>query len=115
MAETVLDGELGVERCVGPIHGLQEKMAEVQLLELFRRRILLGINELELAPPRLDQGRSGLGAYTDPIKRVGRGSGAVGFDGDLKAAIVQFGDQLLVELEERLPSSADDVLLWQAD
>jgi hypothetical protein len=38
------------------------------------------------------------------------GAGAVGFDGDLEAVLVERGDEIFVELEERLAAGANHVL-----
>ena len=97
VTQAVIDSELGIPGSFGSVHRLQEEVLEIESLEILRRRVLLRVNELELAAGRLDERCARFGADADPIERCGCRSGAVGLDRDFEPALVQLGDQILVE------------------
>ena len=84
-------------------------MTEIQPGEFLGRRVLLRIDQLELAAARLHEWRASLGTHADPIEGPRRGTSAVGFDSDVESALVERIDQRVVELEERLTTGAHDV------
>ena len=99
MPQAILDCQCSVSFCVRTIHWLQKKVAEVELLEIFRRRIFLRVDKLQLVPGGLYQRGTGFGTHADPVQRPGGRPGAVGFDGDLKTALVEGGNQRFIDLE----------------
>src|SRR3954464_3789133 len=83
--EAVARGELSVELDLRTIHRLQEKVLEVEPLELCRCDAALRIDQLELvARTLLDRG-PGFWADANPIESGGRFERAVGLDRDFEA------------------------------
>src|SRR5580698_5030569 len=60
MIEAICERKGGVRLTVGTIHGLQEEMAELQLLELLRLGACLRIDQLQLVATQLLELRAGL-------------------------------------------------------
>ena len=86
-------------------------MPESQQFKIRNFNALLRIDQLQLVPAALHQRCAGLGADADPIHPVRRGNRSVGFDGNLKIALVQRGDQLRIQLQQRFATGADDEAL----
>ena len=84
-------------------------MPERQLCEALGRCVALWVDELEFIAGGEDQRRLGLGTHAGPVESRRRRLRAVGLHGDLEANRVQLGDRLTVQLQERLPTRADDV------
>src|SRR5207249_603250 len=65
-------------------------------------------HELEFVALPKDQVGAGLRTHANPVDTRRRDPGAVRLDRDLEALTVEGLNQLLIELEERLASGADD-------
>ncbi len=86
---------------------LQEEIAEVQVREELRPRLLLGINQLQLVSRVKDQLRAFLRTEADLVQTGRRGPGSVGLDGHLEPAGVKLPYQVRVQLQQRLAAGAD--------
>jgi len=107
MIEAILEGGLRVGVAEGAVHGLQEKVAELERLELGRVGTGLRINQLQLVAGALHERGAGFGADAGPVDAGRSRDGSVGFDSNLKAAGVKSVDERGVELKQRLTAGAD--------
>ena len=106
--KTVTQGELGIPGAHRVVQGLQEKVAEVKVLEALWLGSCLWEDQLKLVSRAEHQVRSSLGADANPIDAGWGKSRAVGLDGHLKPTVVERRHQRLVELEQGLATRADD-------
>jgi hypothetical protein len=90
------------------IHGLEEEVPEVEAFEQSWIETLLWEDELQLISPIQEERGVGLRTDAEPIYALRGRPRAVRFDGDCEADRVKSLDELVVELEERLPSRTDD-------
>src|SRR5471030_3006637 len=108
-----LDRQRGVEGGQRAVHRLNEEIVEVQAF--VGRQVLLGLRDYDLDFIALADHQLGthLRADADPVDAGRHRQGAVGFDGDLEAHRVHRGDQLQVQLQQRLAAGlavgADEV------
>src|SRR5262249_13436929 len=86
----------GLQRAL--IHGLQQEMRKVEMLERGRLDLALRINELQLIARTLHEIGAGLRAHADPIDGTRHWQRSVGLDGDLEAGSVQGVNQRLINL-----------------
>jgi hypothetical protein len=92
MLQAIRDGALRVFEHFGPVHRLQQKMLESEVLVCGRRHALR-IDELELvAAPHLER-RIGLGTDAHPVEARGQLERAVGLDRHLESARMQRLDE----------------------
>src|SRR5687768_14665384 len=108
MRETVLHGERRVPLLLRSIHRLQEEVAEIERLESLGHRRRLRKDELQLVARREHEWCVRLRADADPVDARRCALRAVRLDRDLEAGVVQRRDELLVELQQRLATGADD-------
>lgn len=108
MLHAISDGEAGVANLVWSIHGLQEKVLELQMLELRWVERILRIDQLEFAPRLLHEGCAGFRADADPVNARWGLEGAVSFHGDFEVQNVERFNQGRVELKEGFSSGADN-------
>lgn len=106
--QTVLHSKLGVLFPCGPIHRLQEEVPEVEVGEAFRFRSLLRKDQLEFMSRTEYKLRPGFRADAHPIDATGRRLRAVRFNGDLEAELMQGRDKIIIELQQRFTTSADN-------
>src|SRR5258705_1079270 len=106
MPEAVVDrlARVGVAR--GTIHGLQKEMLEVEGLEALGRRFGLRKDELQLVAAFQRERHGRLRAHAHPVDALRWCEGAVGLDGDTKAAAMQRVDGRGVELQQGLAARA---------
>src|SRR5471030_426635 len=104
-----LDRQRGVEGGQRAVHRLDEEIVEVQAF--VGRQVLLGLRDYDLDFIALADHQLGthLRADADPVDAGRHRQGAVGFDGDLEAHRVHRGDQLQVQLQQRLAAGEDHV------
>lgn len=93
---------------VRPVHRLQEEVVECEVDERLRRCARLRVHQFEFVSLKLHQGRSGLGAYADPVDASGDLQRSVRFHCDFESVPVQCLDEGGIQLQKRLPSRADD-------
>src|SRR5712692_1158129 len=102
MREAVAHSQRRVARALGPVHRLEEEVAEVE------PDIALGLGaplreyELELVAASHHELGAGLGADADPVDPRRDQTSAVRLDGHFEAPAVHPDDERLVELEQRL-------------
>src|SRR5476649_1852116 len=104
-----LDRQRGVEGGQRTVHRLNEEIIEVQAF--VGRQVLLGLRDYDLDFIALADHQLGthLRADADPVDAGRHRQGAVGFDGDLEAHRLHRGDQLQVQLQQRLAAGEDHV------
>ncbi len=68
---------------------------------------LLWHDDLQLIPEHLAQRCAGLWADADPVDAFGQLDGAIGFNGDLEALVMQGVDQLGINLQQRFATGQD--------
>ena len=108
MIEAICQRKSRIQLAVGTIHGLQEKIPELQIFEHLRLSAGLRIDQLQLVATPLLKPRAGLRADTYPIEVVRSGDGSVSLNGNFETARVQRVDHLLIELQQWLAAGAND-------
>ena len=108
---TVVDGKSRVLVDARPIHRLEKKMIELELLEFLGRRAPLRVDELELVARLLNQTRTGFRTDADPVYGSWRVSRAIRLDCHTEPTLVEAVNQRLIELQQRLAAGADDKAL----
>lgn len=93
VGHAVVCGGLGVFGLLGAVHGLEEEVLEVQVLDVGGREVRLGVDEFEFVAPGGQEAGAGFGADAEPVDAGGGLSGAVGFDGDHEAAGMEGVDE----------------------
>jgi len=96
---------------VRSVHGLQEKVPEIEMLELFGPCERLRVNEFQLTARCQNQGGIGFRADANPIEAGRSRLRSVCLDRDLEIAAVQSVDERQIELEQRLAAGAHNVWL----
>lgn len=108
MLEAVGYGALRVPLATGAIHGLQEEVREVEMLEAIWLRSFLGEHELQFVACSKDEVGTRLGADTQPVQPARRGLGPVGLNGYFEAPLLKSSDEHVVQLQQRLTTRAHD-------
>ena len=108
VVEAVSDGRLGVPITLGPIHWLQEEVAEIQIFERRWVDAILGENDLQLVTTLKDQRHPSLRAHAEPINSCRRWPRAVRLDSDSEAHIMESVHKIVIHLEKGLSSCTDN-------
>lgn len=108
MGQAIVQRGLSVGLDVWAVHWLEHERFKIQSRKTLRPRQFLRIDQLEFVSVSERQFGAGLWAHADPIKSAGGWLRAVRFDGNLNPHGMERVDRRLVELQQRLASSADD-------
>lgn len=111
VAQTVANGQIGIEQSVRTVHRLQEVVIKRQMLDGFRKQTGLGIDKFEFIAGLLDERGACLGADAEPVDLVGACrycDRPVRLDGDFEIEGMQGGDKGFVQLEKGFAAGADD-------
>jgi hypothetical protein len=90
------------------VHWLKKEMLEVEILELLGHRMSLRKYKLQLASGSLYERSACLGAHAHPVDRRWSFACPIGLDGNREAFMMECVHQLVIQLEKRLASGADD-------
>jgi len=108
MRKAIGNSRLGASLEIGTIHRLQEEVSKVQVLEKSWIDALLRKYDLQLVTSAKSQQCTRFGTYADPIDPWRRWLSAVRLDCDGETFLMEGAYENLVQLEERLPSCAND-------
>ncbi len=112
VGHAVRGGEARVFDDFGPVHGLQEKMGEVEILDCLGREGVLGEDELEFVSGPDVEVRASLGAHANPVETGRKWACPVGLNRALEALLGEEGENGGVELEGGFAAREDNV--WTA-
>ena len=106
--EAVPDSKFGIAIAFRPIHRLQKKMLESQVLKGIGRSFSLRIDEFKFVTGYLHKLASGFWTDADPIDAGWSSYCSVCFDSDLKAKDLDRRQKRCVQLQKRFSSGDDD-------
>ncbi len=102
MREAVGDRRLRVGSGIRAIHGLKQKVTEIQALKTGRIGTWLGKYQLELVALPQHKAGASFGADAYPVQTGWSRLGAIGLDRNDEAAGMQRGNERAIDLEQRL-------------
>jgi hypothetical protein len=108
MRHAILDCEASVLSHSRPIHRLKKEMVKRHILKQLRHRSRLRKYKLQFAAGCLNERRASFRAHANPIDTMRRNSRPVRFDSNRKSSRVNCVEKLLVDLKQRLSTSAND-------
>ena len=107
MLEAITDSAPSILVALRTIHGLQEEMLKVEILEALRLGARLRKDQLQFVAGAQDEIASSFRADAHPVDTTWRREGAVRFDRDIEFKLVEFSNYVLIELEQRLAAGAN--------
>ncbi len=110
VGQAVIHREDGICRLIWPIHRLEPKVLEGQVLEPIWQGLCLRKDQLQLLPRNLKDRRTGLWADADPIDASGCRYRSVGFHGDFEPPGVERLNERRIKLHQWLATCANHQL-----